>query len=228
MNGSSLINSLMYDVGKIQVKTTDTNYRLMALEWCKRVVKDIQSRQPHWDWLERTDTFSTTIDQLTYSLPDDIDGYRILSLKQTTSPTKLTFINQREFDYLEPKPTDSSGNPYIYTVWGNGIRLYPIPDAEITMIMRYLKNTTAPDDGTTALDIPDKYEDIVLDGMKVPAFSYEPEWGNPVSQKVIYNSGIQRMIRDNSITIDNDGISKPHFLDESAFRIFPWDKKSVG
>ena len=72
LTGAGFIDNLMESVGKIQTKASDTNYRVIALNWLNRIVEDISSRQRHWKWLEKTSTFDTVADQLSYDLPADI------------------------------------------------------------------------------------------------------------------------------------------------------------
>lgn len=209
-SGSAFIDQLMESVGKIQTKTTDTNYRIIATNWFNQVIRDISSREKRWKWLEKTSTFPTVESQLSYDLPSDIDGYNIFSLKQTETPITLKYIDQRRFDQLEPDPTETEADPEFYTVYASSLRLFPTPSQEITMTLRYLKTATALADDDETLDIPEKWDSVLLDGAKVHAFNYEPEWGSPKTQIQLYEAGIARMLQDNSNIQDDDGVSETH------------------
>ena len=209
--GDAFINEILYDVGKIQTVSTDTNFRVLALAWLNRTLSDIQSRQPHWRFLETSATFPTVASQMSYDLPTDIDGYKIFDLRQKDSDVKLTYIDQRRFDELEPDPTTSTGNPYVYTIFADSLRLWSVPSSIITMYIRYMKNIDKlTDSGASDTDIPERFEQVVLDGAKIHAYRYEEGWGDVNSQVALYEAGIQKMITDNSHTNDDDGVSERH------------------
>lgn len=233
MTGQDFINNCMYDVGKYQVLTTDTALRVIVLSWANRVIKDVCSRHPHWVWLENTSTFNTVIDQLTYDLPSDIDlsGRKVFTVRQKTSPVKLVYVNQRRFDELESDPTISTGNPYIYTLWANQIRLWPVPSSVMTMYMRYMKRaaTALTDSASSTTDIPEKFDEVILAGMRKFAFRLFPNWGNPDTQEVLYEKGITQMTEDNGIALDSDNISERHSIDlPSGLAPFHYDNTSIG
>ena len=204
----------------------------MALDWLNRTARKIAGSDPHWRFLEKTATFSTVASQMSYDLPSDIDlsGNKIISLKQNESPTKLIYIDQRSFDSLEPDPTTSSGYPYWYTTYGKYLRLYPVPDSAITIYMRYIKTIdNFADNSTEHADLPDKWQDVVLDGMKIHAFRYEPEWGNADNQMVVFEAGLKKMRDDNKITIDDDQVSWSHpFAPRQMQEAYHIDRTSVG
>jgi len=227
--GKAHIDSLMYDLGKVQTLTADTNYRVVALDWLNRVVRDLAGRNPHWFWLEKTSTFDTVADQMSYDVPSDLEGQNIYNLKQTTSPTSLTYIDQRRLDELEPDPTDASGNPFYYTLFATAVRLWPVPSDAIEMTIRYLKTPTAFTDGAgSTSDIPARYDQIVNDGMKVHAFNYEPQWGNSKVAQVSYEAGIVRMQRDNNVVLNDDGVTERHpFGGRILKEPFSFDKTDV-
>jgi len=215
-SGAGLVSRLMYDVGRIQVLTTDTNYRTIALAWINGVARDIQSRHPDWVWLEKSATFDTVADQVSYDIPADMDssGRKYFSIREQSSPIKLKYIDQKRLDEIAPKPTDRTGKPTHYTLYGDVIRLYPTPDDEYTMHERYLKNpSTLTDSTASSNEIPAKFDEVILDGARVRAFMFEPEWGSAREQKAIYEQGILRMWRDNNISLDDDQVSERHGLD---------------
>jgi hypothetical protein len=229
MTGQGFINSFMQDVGRIQVLTTDTNLRSLALDWLNRVIRYISGRSEHWTWLEKSATFSTVANQMTYDYPSDIDlsGRKVFTIRQKDSPAKLIFINQRYLDELVPEPDTVTGNPLYYTMFASGIRLYPIPDAVYTMYIRYIKLITAfSDSAASTSDIPAKWDDVVLDGMKMHGFRVFPEWGDANSQKNIFEAGIQTMIRDNDIELDNDYQSDSHSIPSPRLtEMYPWRRQ---
>jgi hypothetical protein len=232
MKGNEFIDSVMRRVGRSQVLTTDTTLRAIALEWLNTGVRDISGRHEHWTWLEKTASFPTVADQLSYDLPADIDlsGRKVFSVKQEDSPAKLVYIDQNTFDALEPEPTSSSGYPYYYTLWSKAIRLYPMPSSVITMYMRYIKTVTSlTDSATSETDIPSKHDNVVIDGALVYAFMLFPSFGNSQQQRAVYELGIKRMIQDNNIVIGDDGISFSHSIGSQRMKDpYSFDKLNVG
>jgi len=228
MTGQEFINSCMYDVGKIQVLTTDTNLRTIILDWLNRVLKDIGSRERHWYWLEKTATFATVANQMTYDLPSDINGQRVISVRQKDTPAKLIYVPQRELDILEPKPDSYTGNPLYYTLYANDIRLFPVPSDAYTMYLRYMKTIIAlTDSASSTTDIPPMFDEVILNGVKVHAYKYFPQWGNFEVARRDYEGGIINMKRDNDCQPDDDQISAVH-ADVGLIEPYRFDKTSVG
>ena len=213
MNGKDLIDSLMYDLDKFQNLTTDTDYRTMALDWINRIIDDIAAKQDqfHWRFLEATKTFSTVADQMSYDLPDDIDGYKILSLRDKTNDRKYTFIDQDDLDKNVPDPSESTGSPYLYTLWANALKLWPIPSSVFTAYLRYIKTMTTLQDNTTVTsEIPDKWKNVVLSGAKELAYTFDKRFTEASLMAVKYANGVNDMKIDNEMIIDRLITAKSH------------------
>lgn len=232
MNGEEHINACLYDVGKIQTVSTDTNLRTIALNWLNRVIRHIASRDKQWTWLEKAVSFNTVEDVMSYSPMTDLDlsGRKILSIRQKETPKKLIYIDQQYFDELEPKPDSRTGNPEFYTLWGQTIKLWPVPADVYTMYVRYIKTITAFTDATASTsDIPEKFDDVIQDGMKIHAFRMFPKWGNSANQVLVFESGIRNMKIDNTEILDDDGYQYAHTIGKRELReAFPFDESSVG
>ena len=150
-------------------------------------------------------------DQMTYDLPTDIDGHKVFSLKRKDGDRKLDFIPQDQLDESVPDPSVSSGRPIVYTLWYTYVRLWPIPDSAITMYLRYVKKITeVADDTTTLTEIPDRWENVVLDGVKVRAFSFDRRPNEAAIAKADYDVGIERMQNDNEMIIDYKAVVGEH------------------
>ena len=226
MTGQQFINSIMIDTDRYDNLVTDTTYRAIALDWLNRIVKDISAMQEsyHWRWLEKTSTFNTVASQLSYDLPSDIDGYKVLSLKQTTTDVKLYYIPQEEFNRLYPDPTQHTGNTICYTLYANAIRLYPTPSGAIEMTMRFVKTITALADGSGVTDIPAKYDEIVLHGAMSKAYKFDKRLNESVDSYNKYLTGVERMKTDNGMIIDNLDVARGH----STRRYVPLWKTPAG
>jgi hypothetical protein len=214
MDGKTFIDNLFYDLGRYSLLTTDTTLRTVALSWANRVIKDISGRKT-WTFLEVTSTFPTIASTMTYDLPADCDlsGRKVISLRQKESPQKLFYISQRFLDEVEPEPDTVTGNPLYYTIFAQQIRLYPVPNDAYTMYMRYIKTITAlTDSALSTTEIPAKFDEVVLDGMKVHAFRMFPKWGDSNTAKALFEQGILKMISDDDAEIDASNVSGSHII----------------
>lgn len=208
LTGSEILDIVVSSssiLGLADKSSSDTTYRATALKWLNLVMGDIANRQQtfHWRWLEKTATFDTVVDQMSYDLPSDIDGYKIFDVRQKTDDVKLKYVEQNVFDTFVPDPDTDSGNPTIYTLWADAIKLWPIPSSAITMHMRYLKQITALADDSATTEIPAKFNSVLIDGAMVYVYKFDPDLGKWDTQQQIYEAGIDKMIRDNAITIDD-------------------------
>ncbi len=224
ITGKSLIDYTMYDTGKYQVLTADTALRAIILTWANRILLDISTRHNHWTWLEVGATFPTVAGQMPYSLPSAIDltGKKMFTIRDAVSGNKLIYYDQRRFDEIEPNPT-ASGNPLYYTYWATGLKLYPIPSGILTMSVRYIKKITAVlDDTTTTTELPDKWQDVVIDGIKKYAYRMFPEWGDGNVAMAQYEAGIRRMWDENNIGLDDDQVTERHIV--GTRQLPTWDR----
>lgn len=147
---------------------------------------------------------------MTYDLPADIDGLKLYSLKRKDPEYKLNYIPQDQLDDSIPDPSVSSGHPTVYTLWSSYVRLWPIPASEITMYLRYIKKITNFADDTTANEIPDKWEDVVLSGALVKAFRLDKRMNEMAFMQAEYDRGIERMQNDNEMIIDYKAVVGEH------------------
>ena len=61
----------------------------------------------------------------------------------------------------------------------------------------YIKMMAVAADDAVALDVPDKYEKIVIDGVLEFAYQFDPELGSMADQHIKYEKAIERMIKEN-------------------------------
>lgn len=216
MNGKLFLDEIIpaSGFGDVLKNESDTDYRATALRWLNRVGKDITTRQNnwHWRWLEKTSTFPTVAAQSIYDLPTDIDTHKIFALHdRTNSERKYIYKDMDWFRENFPVPSDHAGNAIFYTFYANSIRLVPVPAAVYTIYMDYISTLTAlTDEVSSTWEIPAKYDDIVLDGVMVKAYKFEPELGDWKAQQALYESGLQRMITENMTMIDHLPVSGSH------------------
>lgn len=126
---------------------------------------------------------------------DSFNSYKILTIRQTTEPTALTYmpITQFEEDISDQTVT---GKPQLYTLVGNeGIFLWPVPDSS-SYIYRIRYQLSVPD---LAADIdepqiPARYHYTIVEGAAVRALQAESEEERAASARSIFEDSIDRHI----------------------------------
>ena len=81
-----------------------------------------------------TESYSTTSNDATYSLPADF--VRSYTLEDTDEDSDLAYYPPEEFDNLDH---DSTGRPSAYTIDGSEIRLWPTPDGVYALSFRHYR-----------------------------------------------------------------------------------------
>lgn len=210
MTGADFLDRIVELADK---STQDAVYRAKALNWLRLVVKDLQARQDtwHWRWLEKTATFNTVDSQHTYDLPTDMDTHKVFSITDRTDDVTLKYMNYDRFTRLVADPSEDEGLPStIYTLWSDYLKLYPIPDDIRTLYMDYVRVITEPADNTTEIDVPDKYTPVLIDGVMVYVFRYDPTLGDFMGQAQIYEMGVNRMLTENKLVLGDYSRTESH------------------
>lgn len=215
MTGQNFLNFLCGKSGQIGLmdkNVNDTSYRAFMLDCLNLVLKDIQNRQTSWHWrfLEKTATAPTVIGQIDYDLPTDADTNKIFALYDRTNIITYSFIPYEKFVRAIADPSQSSGASVWWTFWASMIKLYPIPNAVWTFYLDYISLVTALTDAAVSCEIPAKYDPVIIDGALVYAYKFDPDMGNAGQQQVIYEAGVQKMIKDNMTMINELGRSGSH------------------
>lgn len=215
MTGTTLLTNFLIRADK---NSNDTEYRALALIWLDDIIKDIQNRQQsfHWRFLEKTATTSTVADQHSYDLPTDIDTNKLFAIYDRTNDITYRYMPYERFVKLVADPSNDTGDPTIWTFFGTTLRLYPVPSSVITIYLDYIKIMADATDDATALSIPDKYKNTIIDGLMTKAYEFDPDMGNAQIQMAKYEAGISRMIVDNSQMIAE--VARPVSHREKYFR----------
>jgi hypothetical protein len=210
-------------IGMLDCNVDDTEYRALVLQWANLVLQDIANRQTDWhyDFLEVTATAPSVSGQLDYDLPADIDGYKIFSVLDRTHNNTYRFCPHDKFLRFVPNPSLSEGSPYWYTVWADSLKLWPVPNSVFTIYLKYIKTMTELGDNTTACVVPDKYKTVIIDGILMWAYKFDPKMGSSSEQARIYEygaggntgnikGGVQQMLLDQKTNINELGQTESH------------------
>src|SRR3990167_3998305 len=215
MTGQEFLNVLCGSSaieGLLDKNPDDTKFRATCLQWLNLVLKDIQNRQLSWHWrfLEKTATAPTVASQHTYDPPSDIDTHKIEAIYDRTYDRTYKFKPYDKFiRYVSDKSNDT-GQSYIWTWFANSIRLWPVPASIWTFYCDYISLITPLTDTAVSCEIPAKYDPVVIDGVLVYGYRFDPELGDWAKQQALYEGGIIKMIKDNSMMIAELTESQSH------------------
>ena len=92
---------------------------------------EIIGRQQQWPFFETQWTVDTTADGAPVDLPSDLGA--IDTIRRTSDGAVLTHVN---FDDAEDQFQDSTGTPFLYSLWGGQIWFWPAADAVDTYTIR--------------------------------------------------------------------------------------------
>jgi hypothetical protein len=127
--------------------------------------------EKRWPFLESSTTFSTAADTKDYSLTtvgaseSSGNGLReINSLK--TNDHVLELIGSDDADIMYPLDTNTTGEPWYWSYWGDTVRLYPTPDAVYTIYVRGYNNAAPFGSGSGTSDaaqpdLPDPFDPVL-------------------------------------------------------------------
>lgn len=202
LSGSAWLDKILNIADK---SSQDTAYRAMALDWLNLIVADIANRQTnfHWKFLEKTATANTVANQHSYDLPSDIDGFKIIAIYDRTNDVTYTYVPYELFVRRVADPSASTGGNVVWwTYFADTIRLFPVPDSVWTFYLDYVKLPSEyTDSSSSQIEIPGKYNKVIMDGVLTYVYKFDPTLGDQVAQTQIYEAGIVRMIQDNEQTI---------------------------
>lgn len=240
MTGSNILDFLLAHADK---NSNDTEYRSLGLRWLNLVVKDIQSKQVnfHWRFLEvKGATFNTAANDFDYAfstiLPTTlIDTTKTIHVYEKTNDITFSFVPYERFRQMVADESENTGTSAWYSIFANELLLYPVPDSVIAIYIDYIKLMSAVTDSSNVLDIPDKYEKVIIDGLLEYAYQFDTELGSMADQHVKYLEGVDLMIKENGqIIAENvrpvshrDKYELRHELDGRNSILFPLDNQNM-
>lgn len=230
MDGKEFLDFLIgttSQIGVLDKNIDDTEYRAFMLQCLNLTLKDISTRQDGWHFrfLEKTGTTTTVASQIDYDLPADIDGVKVFSVWDRTHNNTYTFKEHDLFLRLVPNPSLRTGNPLWYTIWGNLLKLYPIPSSAFTLYIRYIKTITLlTDSDTSNTDVPTKFDQVIIDGALKWAYKFDKQLGDESLQTQIYEAGVQRIVTENLSNINDLAQTESHRTRGSSRVSFPVDQ----
>lgn len=160
MTGAALLDDLLKIADK---NSQDAGYRALGLVWLDYIIKDIQNRQVnyHWRFLEANTFFATAKDDFDYALvtiASDIDTTKIIHVYDKINDRTYRFVPYERFKMFVADEAKQTGDPYIFTIFGSNLILYPTPD---------FAPVTGSANGTTSNKLVDSTATFITDGVVV-------------------------------------------------------------
>lgn len=210
MTGAAALNLLCGSAtieGLLRSNYQDTIFRTTVLGWLNLVLKDIALRQDGWHWrfLEKYgSTFNTAANDFDYALAtiaSDMDTTKVITVYDKTTDTTYRYMPYEILRKLIADESTASGNATHYSIFGGYLLIYPRPSSIVATYIDYIRVFTDATDAASALDIPSKYDPVVIDGCMMYAQMFDPKRVNPaINFQAKYEAGIENMKRDSGVS----------------------------
>jgi hypothetical protein len=172
--------------------------------WINDVRKDIALKY-NFDYLYTETTVTTSQSTATYNLPTDYLGHEVIKLNDK----KLSRFTRREFDlvegidddvstansYLFTESTTEEGTPDYYIDKGMQFDLYPVPDGEYTITIKYYSQPVDFDEGTDEDYISRFHFEAIIFGAALRGAMFLDDKEKQSAYGPMYMSALQEMIR---------------------------------
>lgn len=185
-------------------------------EWINEGARDIARRT---EALEDRDTIVGVIGTSEYSLATDIVRvHRVEWTPTNEDTTQLEYVDLQNLDAFGWRQrTMQQDRPYVYSIWGSGAALkllvFPVPGtAGSFTIWQYrlpaVLAESSSADANTAVEIPQAWDDILLDYIEYRALrkDRDPRWQE---SKAMYDENSAQMYDNTRRWVDQAGMILP-------------------
>lgn len=170
----------------------------MIARWTNQAQIEIVSQNP---FLKATATQNTVAGTQTFILPSDV-------LQVETLQFDGVILENMSFEQYNTKYRGaqlSTGTPTTWSVWGNSVYLYPVPDNVKTVTIFYVKSPTNVSSPNDLLACPDRYFNAIVEFCMSRAFAMDEDW--PAQQ--VKSAAFDKNVRDN---MNTDGVAPGAFF----------------
>jgi hypothetical protein len=180
----------------VRERADDPTFDTAKLDrWTNWVLNDIYTRY-QFPFMEASKPFTTIANTQEYVLPTiatDIDKIRLLT--DTTNDVVLNYVDPIALEEADPK-NETTSKPNKWTVYGDTLKIWPIPDGEYEINVMYKKVPTELVNSTDEPEIPNRYMEVVVLGVyqKVHEWNDDYDYASVVERQ--YEQKIAKMIND--------------------------------
>ncbi len=102
-------------------------------------IRHYESSRFRWNEIRENEFATTVAGTRTYSLPANLVRMDTLKIVYSNAWIMLDKRTWEDIEQRDRQPTGSRGLPYDYTVYGNVLRLYPVPNGAYTLVGSFIR-----------------------------------------------------------------------------------------
>ena len=207
-----LINNVLRDLNEVEL--TSSNFsssrgiQTAVKDYVNRAIDDIINADTEWPFTVVNKSFTTTAGTRLYTRSAlsttntktvDFDSFTFLEAADKKETT-LEFLTYSEYlDNYHERDTDPTGNSraipeFVYENPDQSIGLSPVPDkSTYTVKYFYYATHTALSGSTDTSDIPERFENVIIEKAKYYAYTLRGEVQNAQLSQMQFEKSIKRM-----------------------------------
>ena len=188
MNTTAIIDQVYANVNRTDLTRT------MILQFLNNRQDQICNFD-NFSFMEVQSTAPTIASQQTYSFPSDYkDQLHMMLIEGTTKVDLTKWVGpQAEKSYTD---TETEGRPYAYWVWDDSYFLYPIPDEEYDLMLKYYKYLANLTDAASEENVlAQRWSDLLINGATSDSFHYFLMADKTAEWETKWNAEFQKLIR---------------------------------
>lgn len=159
-------------VTRVQQRIRDTGYSATEI---KGYINDVQNdifNEHKLPFMQTTQPYTLTVNNSDITsgsgLPTNYVQALDLVITSDNFVKPLTYVDVREIDRLNPDPDDTDDNPANvpdrWYFWDDTIRVFPVPNDDYTVSLKYFKKPTEITSDDAVPEIPSEFREILVVG----------------------------------------------------------------
>lgn len=189
--------------------------RLQYGDYAKSQINKAQDHvtaQTDFRELEAAQGILTVASEPIYELPEDFQrNYTLLVSNPDGSKTPLVEIDRYTID----KQPVAAGIPTQYALDGTNLRLWPSPDKQYVLTLRYYRKPTELDAPNDEPDIPGEYAHLLVSYTLWHCFERENDYNAAQYHKARFDEDIMKCRGE--VQYDHDDYSQPKQVGSASF-----------
>lgn len=114
-----------------------------------------------WPWLQAVETVTTVASTGTYNVAGD--WAQTLELRRASDNFELIALSIGELEDSFDPSSDANGEPWAFAIYGEQIRLRPVPDAVYSLTHRYYKTEPVLSNTTDTPLMPVRFHHAIVE-----------------------------------------------------------------